>query len=53
MLLLLRQLFCCVPAGKDHSKVLDEHLSTVADKAKQFTAKVSSCVCAVVTAQGA
>eukprot|EP00882_Tetradesmus_deserticola_P017331 GHRQ01018564.1.p1 GENE.GHRQ01018564.1~~GHRQ01018564.1.p1 ORF type:complete len:103 (+),score=24.28 GHRQ01018564.1:385-693(+) len=29
--------------SKDHSKVLDEHVSTVMDKAKQYTAKVGSC----------
>lgn len=27
-------------AGKDHSKVLDEHVSSFMDKAKQATAKV-------------
>lgn len=26
--------------SKDHSKVLDEHVSTVMDKAKQFTSKM-------------
>lgn len=30
---------CCV-AGKDHSKVLDEHVSTFMDKAKQVSAQV-------------
>lgn len=37
--------FCCTfLAGKDHSKVLDEHVSTFVDKAKQVSAQVRNWV---------
>lgn len=53
--LLCRASTACVCAGKDHSKVLDEHVSSFMDKAKQVSAQVGPVTpaCSSTTAAGA